>query len=41
MSISRLRDREIYVLARSLPRRAQESAMRRKILKTYWARLKI
>ena len=34
------RDGELYVLARSLPRRAKESAMRRKKLKAYWARLK-
>ena len=31
---------ELYVLARSVPRRAKERAMRRKKLKTYWARLK-
>ena len=31
---------ELYVLARSLPRRCKESAMRRKKLKAYWARLK-
>ena len=30
---------ELYVLARSLPRRAKESAMRRKKLKAYWKRL--
>ena len=34
------RDGELYVLARSLPRRNKESAMRRKKLKAYWARLK-
>jgi hypothetical protein len=34
------RDGELYVLARSLPRRDKESAMRRKKLKAYWARLK-
>lgn len=34
------RDGEVYVLARSLPRRGKESAMRRKKLKAYWARLK-
>lgn len=34
------RDGELYVLARSLPRRGKESAMRRKKLKVYWARLK-
>jgi transposase len=34
------RDGELYVLARSLPRRAKESAMRRKKLKAYWNRLK-
>jgi transposase len=34
------RDGELYVLARSLPRRCKESAMRRKKLKAYWARLK-
>jgi transposase len=34
------RDNELYVLARSLPRRSKESAMRRKKLKAYWARLK-
>lgn len=34
------RDGEVYVLARSLPRRDKESAMRRKKLKAYWARLK-
>jgi transposase len=33
-------DGELYVLARSLPRRSKESAMRRKKLKAYWARLK-
>ena len=33
-------DGELYVLARSLPRRNKESAMRRKKLKAYWARLK-
>lgn len=33
-------DGELYVLARSLPRRAKERAMRRKKLKAYWARLK-
>ena len=31
---------ELYVLARSMPRRSKESAMRRKKLKAYWARLK-
>ena len=31
---------ELYVLARSEPRRNKEQAMRRKKLKTYWARLK-
>lgn len=31
---------ELYVLARSLPRRAKERAMRQKKLKAYWARLK-
>jgi len=30
---------ELYVLARSLPRRAKERAMRRKKLKAYWKRL--
>ena len=34
------RDGELYILARSLPRRSKESAMRRKKLKAYWARLK-
>jgi transposase len=34
------RDGELYVLARSLPRRGKESAMRRKKLKAYWVRLK-
>jgi transposase len=34
------RDGKLYVLARSLPRRCKESAMRRKKLKAYWARLK-
>ncbi len=34
------REGELYVLARSLPRRSKESAMRRKKLKAYWARLK-
>ena len=34
------REGELYVLARSLPRRAKESAMRRRKLKAYWARLK-
>jgi transposase len=34
------RDGELYVLARSLPRRNKERAMRRKKLKAYWARLK-
>lgn len=34
------RDGELYVLARSLPRRSKESAMRRKKLKAYWTRLK-
>ena len=34
------RDGELYVLARSRPRRCKESAMRRKKLKAYWARLK-
>jgi len=34
------RDGELFVLARSLPRRSKESAMRRKKLKAYWARLK-
>ena len=33
-------DGELYVLARSLPRRSKESAMRRKKLKAYWTRLK-
>lgn len=33
------RDGELYVLARSLPRRSKERAMRRKKLKAYWARL--
>jgi transposase len=33
-------DGELYVLARSLPRRSKESAMRRQKLKAYWARLK-
>jgi len=31
---------ELYVLARSLPRRAKERAMRQKKLKAYWKRLK-
>ncbi len=31
---------ELYILARSLPRRAKERAMRQKKLKAYWARLK-
>jgi len=31
---------ELYLLARSLPRRAKERAMRRKKLKAYWTRLK-
>jgi transposase len=31
---------ELYILARSLPRRAKESAMRRKKLKAYWSRLR-
>jgi transposase len=31
---------ELYVLARSLPRRAKERAMRQKKLKAYWTRLK-
>lgn len=31
---------ELYLLARSLPRRAKERAMRRKKLKAYWNRLK-
>ena len=30
---------ELYVLARSLPRRAKERAMRQKKLKAYWQRL--
>lgn len=34
------KDNELYVLARSLPRRAKERAMRRKKLKAYWTRLK-
>lgn len=34
------KDNELYVLARSIPRRAKERAMRRKKLKAYWARLK-
>lgn len=34
------RDDEVYVLARSVPRRAKESSMRRKKLKACWARLK-
>jgi transposase len=34
------REGELYVLARSLPRRVKESAMRRKKLKAYWSRLK-
>ena len=34
------RNDELYVLARSLPRRSKERAMRRKKLKAYWARLK-
>jgi transposase len=34
------REAELYVLARSLPRRAKERAMRRKKLKAYWNRLK-
>lgn len=33
------REGELYVLARSLPRRSKESAMRRKKLKAYWSRL--
>ena len=33
------REGELYILARSLPRRAKESAMRRKKLKAYWKRL--
>jgi len=31
---------EVYILARSLPRRAKERAMRKKKLKAYWARLR-
>ena len=31
---------ELYILARSLPRRAKERAMRQKKLKAYWSRLK-
>jgi transposase len=31
---------ELYILARSLPRRAKERAMRQKKLKAYWARLR-
>lgn len=31
---------ELYILARSLPRRAKERAMRQKKLKAYWAKLK-
>lgn len=34
------REGELYVLARSLPRRSKESSMRRRKLKAYWARLK-
>ncbi len=34
------RQEELYVLARSLPRRSKERAMRRKKLKAYWSRLK-
>ena len=34
------KDNELYVLARSIPRRAKERAMRQKKLKAYWARLK-
>jgi hypothetical protein len=34
------RDGELYVLARSLPRRGKQSAMQRKKLNAYWARLK-
>ena len=34
------RQGELYVLARSMPRRSKESAMRRRKLKAYWARLK-
>jgi len=34
------KDDELYVLARSLPRRAKESAMRKRKLKAYWQRLK-
>ena len=34
------KDNELYVLARSLPRRAKERAMRQKKLKAYWKRLK-
>ena len=34
------KDNELYVLARSIPRRAKERAMRRKKLKAYWKRLK-
>lgn len=33
-------ENELYLLARSLPRRAKESAMRRKKLRAYWNRLK-
>jgi transposase len=34
------KDNELYVLARSIPRRAKERAMRQQKLKAYWARLK-
>jgi transposase len=34
------KDNELYVLARSIPRRAKERAMRQKKLKAYWSRLK-
>ena len=34
------KENELYVLARSIPRRAKERAMRRKKLKAYWTRLK-
>ena len=34
------KDNELYVLARSLPRRAKERAMRQRKLKAYWTRLK-
>jgi hypothetical protein len=34
------RQGELYVLARSIPRRSKESSMRRRKLKAYWARLK-